>query len=69
MRAVHRTISLPQAVVVRLQEEAKRRHMSLSAMVTELIECQPAPLPYAALFDDDPDLSVKVREVRAGLDR
>lgn len=67
MTAVRRTISLPPAVAARLDAEAKRRGSSFSAVVTELVDRQPAALPYAGLFDDDDDLSLKVQEVLARL--
>lgn len=63
MQAVRRTISLPPAVAARLDREAARRGTSFSALVTELVEREPAPLPYAGLIDDDPDLSLKVEQV------
>ena len=69
MTAVRRTISLPPAVAERIEQEAKRRRTSFSAIVAELVSRQPAPLPYAALFDDDDDLSLKVDEVLARLHR
>jgi hypothetical protein len=56
-------------VAARLDEEAKRRGRSFSAVVTELVQRQPAPLPYAGLIDDDEDLSLKVEEVLARLGR
>ena len=69
MSAIRRTISLPPTVAARLDKEAKRRRMSFSAVVTELVERQPAPLPYAGLIEDDQDLSLKVEEVLARLGR
>lgn len=48
---------------------AARRGTSFSALVTELVEREPAPLPYAAVIDDDPDLSLKVQEVLRRLAR
>ena len=69
MAAIRRTISLPPAVAERIEAEAKRRRTSFSAIVTELVTREPAPLPYAALFDDDDDLSLKVAEVLARLHR
>ena len=47
----------------RIKAEAKRRRTSFSAIVAELVSREPVPLPYAALFDDDDDLSLKVDEV------
>ena len=67
MTAVRRTISLPPAVAARLDAEAKRRGTSFSAVVTDLVDRQPAPLPYAGLIADDDDLSVRVEEVLARL--
>jgi hypothetical protein len=69
MAAVRRTISLPPAVAARLDAEAKRRKTSFSAVVTELVEREPAALPYAGLIADDDDLSLKVEEILARLDR
>lgn len=60
---MRRTISLPPAVAARLDREAARRGTSFSALVAELVEREPVPLPYAATLDDDPDLSLKVEEV------
>jgi hypothetical protein len=42
---------------------------AFSAVVTELVSRQPAPLPYAGLFDDDKDLSLKINEVLSRLHR
>lgn len=67
MSSVRKTISLPPAVAERLEEEAKRRRTSVSALVTELVQQQPEQLPYAALVDDDADLSQKVNEILARL--
>ena len=69
MTAVRRTISLPPAVAARLDAEAKRRETSFSAVVTDLVDRQPAALPYAGLIADDDDLSLKVEEVLARLGR
>jgi hypothetical protein len=69
MTAVRRTISLPPAVAERIESEARRRRTSFSAVVTELVSRQPAPLPYAGLFDDDKDLSLKIDEVLSRLHR
>lgn len=41
--------------------------MSFSAVVAELVDRDPAPLPYAGIIDDDEDLSLKVEEVLARL--
>lgn len=67
MTAVRRTISLPPAVAARLDQEAKRRRSSVSAVVADLVQRQPTTLPYAGLIDDDPDLSMTVEEVLARL--
>ena len=67
--AVRRTISLPPAVAARLDREARRRRVSFSAVVAELVERDPAPLPYAGIIDDDKDLSLKVDEVLTRLGR
>jgi hypothetical protein len=67
--AVRRTISLPPAVAARLDTEAKRRKTSFSAVVTELVERAPAALPYAGLIADDDDLSRKVEEILAHVER
>ncbi|MGE4163959.1 MAG: CopG family transcriptional regulator [Vicinamibacterales bacterium] len=66
---MRRTISLPPAIAARLDEEAKRRGSSVSAVVAELVQRQPSPLPYAGIIDDDPELSMKVEEVLARLGR
>jgi hypothetical protein len=50
MQAVRRTISLPPAVAARLDREAARRGTSFSALVAELVEREPVPLP---LCSDD----------------
>lgn len=67
MTAVRRTVSLPPAVDARLEREARRRRMSFSAVVAELVDRDPAPLPYAGIIDDDEDLSLKVEQVLARL--
>ena len=67
MRAVRRTISMPASLAVWLTREAKRRHKSFSAVVTDLIEGKAGPLPYAGIIDDDPDLSRRVDEVLSRL--
>jgi hypothetical protein len=60
---VRRTISLPPAVADRLDEEARRRGASFSAVVTELLQQEPVPLPYVGLIDDDDDLSLRIHEI------
>ena len=67
MSSVRKTVSLPAAIARRLDKEAKRRHTSVSAIVTELVQQQPERLPYAGLIEDDKDLSRKVEEVLARL--
>ena len=69
MSSIRRTISLPPSVAERLDKEARRRKKSFSALITELVQQQPQPLPYAGLIDDDEDLSERVEEVLARLDR
>lgn len=69
MSSVRRTISLPPAVAERLEREAKRRKTSFSALIAELLQQQPEHLPYAGLIDDDEDLSERVEEVLARIDR
>ena len=69
MSSVRKTISLPVAIAERLDKEAKRRKTSVSALVTELVQQRPDRLPYAGLIEDDPDLSEKVEEILARLDR
>jgi hypothetical protein len=66
---VRRTISLPPAADARLRREAKRRKVSVSAVVADLIEREPAALPYAGLIEDDDDLSLRVSEVLSRLGR
>jgi hypothetical protein len=68
MSSVRKTISLLPAVAERLEREAKRRNKSFSALIAELRQ-QPARLPYAGLIDDDGDLSERVEEVLARIDR
>jgi hypothetical protein len=65
MSSVRKTVSLPAAIAKRLDKEAKRRHTSVSAIVTELVQQQPEQLPYAGLIEDDEDLSQKVEEILA----
>jgi len=65
MPSVRKTISLPPAVAKRLDKEAKRRKTSVSALVAELVEKQPARVPYAGLIEDDEDLSIRVEEILA----
>ena len=67
--SVRRTISLPPAVAERLEREAKRRKTSFSALIAELLQQQPEHLPYAGLIEDDEDLSERVEEVLARIDR
>ena len=67
MSSVRKTVSLPAAVARRLDKEAKRRHTSVSAIVTELVQQQPEQLPYAGLIEDDEDLSQKVEQILARL--
>lgn len=69
MSSVRKTVSLPAAIARRLDQEAKRRHTSVSALVTELVQQQPEWLPYAGLVDDDEDLSQKVEEILSRLGR
>jgi len=69
MSSVRKTISLPPAVAKRLDQEARRRRTSVSALVTELVQKQPDQLPYAGLIDDDEDLSKRVEEILARLHR
>jgi predicted CopG family antitoxin len=69
MASIRRTISLPPSVAERLDKEARRRKKSFSALITELVQQQPQLLPYAGLIDDDEDLSERVEEVLARLDR
>ncbi len=69
MSTVRRTISLPPSVAERLDKEAKRRKTSFSALIAELVQRQPTPLPYAGLINDDEDLSDRVEEILARLAR
>lgn len=69
MSSIRRTISLPPSIAERLDKEAKRRKTSFSALITELVQQQPQRLPYAGLIDDDEDLSERVEEVLARLNR
>jgi len=63
MRSVRRTISMPASLAARLDREARRRGKSFSALIAELAEHKPEPLPYAGLIEDDPDLSLRVEQV------
>ncbi len=65
MTTVRKTVSLPAAIAARLDKEAKRRRKSVSAIVTELVQQQPEPLPYAGLIEDDEDLSQRVADILA----
>lgn len=67
MSSVRKTVSLPVAIAKRLDKEAKRRHTSVSAIVTELVQQQPEQLPYTGLIEDDEDLSQKVEQILARL--
>ena len=67
MSAVRKTISLPPAVAKQLDQEARRRKTSVSALVTELVSRPPQTLPYAGLIDDDEDLSLRVEEILSRL--
>jgi predicted DNA-binding ribbon-helix-helix protein len=64
---VRRTISLPPAVAARLDREAERRKTSFSSLIAELVTQHPEPLPYAAIVEDDEDLSQRIEEVLARL--
>lgn len=63
MTSIRKTISLPPAAAKRLDREAKRRHKSASAVITELLGSLPEGLPYAGLIDDDANLSLQVEEI------
>lgn len=63
MSSVRKTISLPPALAERLDKEADRRQISVSAVIGELIDALPEQLPYAGLIDDDEDLSERVEEI------
>lgn len=66
MGTVRKTISLPEQIARRLDEEADRRGTSVSAIVTELVQQQrPASLPYAGLIDEDEQLSVDIEHILA----
>lgn len=69
MSSVRKTISLPPAVARRLDQEAKRRRTSVSALVTDLVQRQPERLPYVALIEDDEDLSERVDAILERLGR
>ena len=68
MRSVRRTISIPASLATRLDREAKRRGKSFSALIAEIADGKPEPLPYAGIIEDDPDLSLRVEEVLSRLD-
>ena len=63
MTTVRKTISLPTQIARRLDAEAKRRGTSVSAVVVDLIQQRPEPLPYAGLIDDDEELSRQVEQI------
>lgn len=65
MGAIRKTISLPEQIAKRLDKEAKRRKTSVSAIVTELVQQQPAKLPYAGLIDDDEQMSQNIEHILA----
>ena len=66
MSTIRKIISLPEQIARRLDEEAKRRGTSVSAIVTELVQQQrPTSLPYAGLIDEDEQLSVDVEQILA----
>ena len=67
MPAVRKTISLPPAVAKQLDQEARRRKTSVSALVSELVSRQPQVLPYVGLIDDDKDLSLHVEGILSRL--
>ena len=67
MSTVRRTISLPPAVADQLDNEAKRRGVSFSALIAELADAEPTTLSYSGLVEDDADLSLRVEEVLARL--
>jgi hypothetical protein len=69
MSSVRKTISLPPAVARRLDQEARRRKTSVSALVTDLVQRQPERLPYVALIEDDEDLSERVDAILERLGR
>lgn len=69
MSSVRKTISLPPGIAARLDKEARRRGKSVSALVADLIQAQPEELPYAGLIDDDEDLSLRVDEILARIQR
>jgi hypothetical protein len=69
MTSVRRTISLPPAIAERLERQARRKRVSVSAVVAELVSNQPERLPYAGMIDDDQALSLRVEEVVARLVR
>lgn len=68
MPLVRKIITLPSETAARLEAEARRRKMSISAIVAELVSRQPEQLPYAGLVDDDEDLSLRVEEILARLE-
>jgi hypothetical protein len=67
--SVRKTISRPPAVARRLDQEAKRRRTSVSALVTDLVQRQLERLPYVALIEDDQDLSERVDAILERLGR
>jgi hypothetical protein len=65
MSTVRKTISLPPALAKQLDQQAKQRKTSVSALVVELMSQQAQTLPYAGLIDDDEDLSLQVEDLLA----
>ena len=65
MGTIRKTISLPEQIAKRLDKEAIRRKTSVSAVVTELVQQQPAKLPYAGLIDDDEQMSQNIEHILA----
>lgn len=69
MPSVRRTVSLPEGLASRLEEEAAQRGITLSALVVELARSGigSLELPYVGVVDDEDDLSMRVDEVLARL--
>lgn len=64
MAVVRKTISLPASLAEELEEEARRRGISFSALMAERAAAgEPTRLSYAGIIEDDPDLSLKVEEI------
>ena len=58
---------MPASLAKRLDREAKRKGVSFSAVVAELVERGPGELSYAGVVDDDPNLSLRIEALLSRL--